>query len=101
MDNSLILLLFYLIILLGIPAALGFIPASIAKEKGYSFGLWWFFGFALFIVAVILINVLPNKNEAPKSSANTAEELKKYKELLDIGAINNEEFEQKKKQILG
>ena len=30
-----------------------------------------------------------------------ADELKKYKELLDMGAITQEEYEMKKKQILG
>lgn len=38
------------------------------------------------------------KQETPLSNAD---ELKKYKELLDIGAITQEEFEAKKKQLLG
>ena len=41
------------IVSLIIAAGLGFIPASIAKKKGYSFGLWWFYGWMLFIVAII------------------------------------------------
>lgn len=32
---------------------------------------------------------------------NTVEELKKYKELLDIGILTQEEFDSKKKQLLG
>ena len=40
----------------------------------------------------------------PASSANTnigvADELKKYKELLDSGVISQEEFDAKKKQLL-
>ena len=32
---------------------------------------------------------------------STADELKKYKELLDMGAITQEEFDAKKKQLLG
>lgn len=31
---------------------IGLIPASIAKSKGRSFGLWWIYGMALFIVAL-------------------------------------------------
>lgn len=31
---------------------IGLIPAVIAKGKGRSFGLWWFYGAALFIVAL-------------------------------------------------
>ena len=35
------------------------------------------------------------------SKPDTAAELKKYKELLDMGAITEEEYEAKKKEILG
>ena len=38
------------------------------------------------------------KQEVPQSQA---EELKKYKELLDMGVLSQEEFEAKKKQLLG
>ena len=36
-----------------------------------------------------------------QQTASPAEELKKFKELLDMGAITQEEFDAKKKQILG
>ena len=32
---------------------------------------------------------------------SAADELKKFKDLLDIGAITQEEFDAKKKQLLG
>lgn len=35
------------------------------------------------------------------SNSTSADELKKYKDLLDSGAITQEEFEQKKKELLG
>jgi hypothetical protein len=35
-----------------IAAVIGVIPANIAKNKGYSFGTWWLYGFLLFIVAL-------------------------------------------------
>lgn len=38
------------------------------------------------------------KQEIPQSNA---EELRKYKELLDMGVISKEEFDAKKKQLLG
>ena len=47
------------IVSLIIAAGLGFIPASIAKKKGYSFGLWWFYGWMLFIVAIIHVSLIP------------------------------------------
>ena len=38
--------------LLIIAALIGLLPAAIAKGKGHSFGLWWIYGAALFIVAL-------------------------------------------------
>lgn len=35
-----------------IAVLIGLIPAAIAKGKGHSFGLWWFYGAMLFIVAL-------------------------------------------------
>lgn len=35
-----------------VAAFLGLITGAIAKSKGYSFGKWWFYGTALFIVAL-------------------------------------------------
>ncbi len=31
---------------------IGLIPATIAQNKGRSFGLWWLYGAALFIIAL-------------------------------------------------
>ena len=94
----------YCMIVLTVAAGLGFIPASIARKKGYSFGLWWFYGWMLFIIAIIHVSLIPDKN-APAGPAappvSSADELKGYKELLDMGAITPEEFEAKKKQLLG
>ena len=43
------------------------------------------------------LNIQQNKQDA----ISKAEEIKKYKDLLDSGAITQEEFEQKKRDILG
>lgn len=60
------------------------------------------------IVACILmqdrINILCTTKavvEEPKAEDSTIEQLKKYKELLDSGVISQEEFDEKKKQLLG
>jgi len=45
-------------------------------------------------------NVAPRFSTSP-SPASGADEIKKYKELMDSGIITQEEFEAKKKQILG
>lgn len=38
---------------------------------------------------------------APVAAVSVADEIKKFKELLDMGAITQEEFDVKKKQLLG
>ena len=38
--------------LLVVGALLGLLPASIAKSKGYGFGIWWLYGAVLFPVAL-------------------------------------------------
>lgn len=100
---------------LAIAAGLAFIPANIAKNKGYSFGLWWFYGWMLFLIAIIHVSLIPDKN-AQQTPINAAphtpyclppdfelkilDELKKYKELMDQGVITEEEFLAKKEQLL-
>ena len=37
----------------------------------------------------------------PAAETSSADELRKYKQLLDEGVITEEEFEAKKKQLLG
>ncbi|MCD7881228.1 MAG: SHOCT domain-containing protein [Clostridiales bacterium] len=105
----------YLILTLAIAAFLGLIPANIAKKKGYSFGLWWFYGWMLFIVAIIHVNLIPDKNKEEAqnmqnssvsyippttSTQSAADELRKYKELMDQGIITEAEFAAKKEQLL-
>ena len=99
-----------------VAAALAVIPASIAKNKGYDFAIWWLYGWLLFIVAIIHVNFIPDKSankfpikQKPPVNADTpaqntgksaADELKKYKELMDKGVITPEEFQAKKEQLL-
>lgn len=112
----------YYIVSLIIAAGLGFIPASIAKRKGYSFGLWWFYGWMLFIVAIIHVQFIDDRNASQPVYNNSsipytppmqttsqsavdelkkyADELKKYKELFDQGVLTEEEFRAKKEQLL-
>lgn len=97
----------YIVLVLVIAAGLGLIPANIAKNKGYSFGLWWLYGWMLFIVAIIHVQFIPNLNEPDNNQqryvppAGSAEEIRKYKALLDDGMITQQEYDQKKKQLLG
>lgn len=43
---------------------------------------------------------IQHRSDAPSASTNL-DEIKKLKELLDMGAITSEEFDQKKSQLLG
>lgn len=42
---------------------LGLIPAVIAKGKGRSFGVWWIYGAALFIIALPHALLMKRSNE--------------------------------------
>ena len=81
---------------------MGVITEYIAKEKGRKGGFAW--GFFLNIIGLIVVGVLPNENTQKVESVNSvtenADAIKKYKELLDMGAITEEEFEIKKKELL-
>lgn len=52
-----------------IAALLGLIPAAIAKGKGRSFGLWWFYGAMLFIVALPHALIMRADNESVEREA--------------------------------
>jgi hypothetical protein len=51
------------IIGLGIAIGLAFIPANMARKKGYSYGGFWAFGFFLFIPAIIVAAVIEDKTQ--------------------------------------
>ena len=46
-------------------------------------------------------NVTTMQTTVSAYATSTADEIKKYKELLDLGIITQEEFDAKKKQLLG
>lgn len=48
----------------------------------------------------IKIEELKSVSKSPAGQLSAADEIRKYKELLDSGIISSEEFEQKKKQLL-
>ena len=49
----------YIAITLIVAACLAFLPASIAERKGKSFGLWYLYGFFIWIVAILHAISLP------------------------------------------
>lgn len=52
----------------------GFVAGSIAKKKGYSFPLFWLFGFGCGVVALIVSLVIPNKNNVEAHTASESSE---------------------------
>lgn len=85
---------------------------SFSKAKGLNHSdmatLCLILGIFIPIVACIImqdkINTLCTAKVMPKEQGaenQTAEQLKKYKELFDSGVITQEEFDEKKKQLLG
>jgi len=56
---------------------------------------------ALMIISIYAKDDRPLVFRRPANKISEAEELSKYKELLDNGVISQEEFEAKKKQLLG
>lgn len=113
-----------LFFLLAISVALAFIPATIARKKGYSQGLFWLFGFFLFLPAIIVACCIEDKTKpkppaavyiaqpyappyappaappAPADSPSPVDELQRYKDLLDRGVISQEEYDAVKAKLL-
>jgi hypothetical protein len=46
-------------------AVMGLIPASIADRKGRSFGAWWLYGFAFYVIAVIHVLLAEDLTRRP------------------------------------
>ena len=113
-----------LFLMLVISAALGFIPAYLARKKGYSQGLFWLFGFFLFLPAIIVACCIEDKTKpktptavyvaqpytppyappaapaAPADSPSPVDELQRYKDLLDRGVISQEKYDAVKTKLL-
>lgn len=52
---------FLLLVVLGLIA---YIPALVAKRKGYSFITWWFYSWLLSVAAIIHVAIIPDKKAA-------------------------------------
>ena len=83
-------------------AIIGCLPAWIAQTKGHNFVLWWIYGALLFIVALphsLMLKAEPKP--APKPTAvDVADELAKFADLKEKGAISEEEFQAQKARIM-
>ena len=57
---------YFLVRLVIVMILIGWIPALIARSKGRDFGLWWVYGGALFIIALVHAILLSSKEEFAK-----------------------------------
>lgn len=72
----------------------GSVSTIIATKRNMDGGFWW--GFFLWVIGIVVVALRPIDRIDDK-----ADEIAKYKELLDNGALTQEEFDAKKKQLLG
>ena len=65
-----LIIVYAIALIFAIPAwiVFGCVSSSIAKKKGFSAGLFWFFGFACGVAALIVSLVIPNKNKSTEAT---------------------------------
>jgi hypothetical protein len=119
--GAIVLTILVILIAIGAAVGLAFIPAYMAKKKGHNFGLFWLFGFFLFIPAIIVAAVIepaapqqtyynagpqyapppPPQGTPPPSPASAEEKLRQLERLKEQGFITEAEYEAKKKEYMG
>ena len=108
--NGILIFLIPIIFVLIISFALAYIPANIARKKGYGFMGFYILGLFFFFIALIISLCLSDKNQQiyeikqaihyEKYTPSTADELRKYSELLEQGRITQEEFNSIKEKLI-
>lgn len=72
---------------------------QVASKKGYAYNSYALLGLLTGIIGLIIVFVMPDKTQGKEAS--DAEALLAYKKLLDSGAITQEEFDEKKRSLMG
>ena len=68
---------------------------KVADKKGYGYNAFALLGLVLPLIGLVIAIALPDK------SVQSAVDLVNYKKLLDDGVITQEEFDGKKRELLG
>lgn len=94
-----------LLIFFGISSiCMSLICTKVAKERGIKNG--FLYGWFLGLIGLVMIAAIPvkkqqiNKEEGIADNTDKYDQVKKLKELLDSGAITEEEFNREKKRYL-
>jgi len=96
---------YYILIILCISAICGAACVSISESRSMEGGFWW--GFFLWIIGIIVVAVRPSdkvvieQTPSEQPTQSFAADLEKLAELKEKGIITQEEFDAKKKQLLG
>lgn len=97
----------YFLVSIAVGCVFGAINVAVLKNKGYPKSEQWggfFLGVLLSWIALIICCCKKNLNEeairTQQKRVLAADELVKYKKLLDSGVITQEEFDKKKKELL-
>ena len=105
--SNAVILIIYIAIIFGIRIGLAFVPAKIAKMKGYSFGGFYALGIISLLISLILALCFKDKNAPAKeykvdfaTNPLAAQEIEKYHNLYKQGIITEEEFNLKKNELL-
>ena len=107
------LFLIYIIVGLAWCFGFGFAAYETIKNRGYNKSTaqsWFFVGFFFGVIGLLLTLTKPDLRALNSNGSNMqvnnpapiskADELKKFKDLLDSGAITEEEFNHQKQKLL-
>jgi len=98
---EIVFLLVSFLITVIIPSVWGY-KVGAQRSIGAAVGL--LLGFFLSYIGIIIIYLTPLSSQSNPGNSpfnSTADELQKYKQLLDSGAITEQEYNQQKARILG
>ena len=76
---------------------LAFVAGKLAQSKGKSYYEYFLIGALLPVVGLVVALLIPGKGESEQDKAKA---LREYKSLLDDGAITQEEYDAKKKELM-
>lgn len=85
-------------------AICGVITQGIMTPKGYGERSSFCVGLFLSVIGIIIACLMPPKDgytSSSKTEVDNARALREYKALMDEGAITRDEFDTKKRELLG